>query len=111
MRGVYSCEDCLETYYPDECGVDPPCNICPMPKAKLTQKNLIYWNIWCRLNAQDRPIGMSVGPLPSPAILEVLRLYGAETIEDYETICFIESMMYAFLLEQQKEASESKKDK
>ena len=90
---------------------EPPCNICPMAKTRLSEKNQVYWTIWEKLSLLDRETGMGLGTINSTAILRVLKAYGFEDTESYEIISHIESRMYPFLVEQQKKHQEQQRNK
>lgn len=106
-----TCEECTEKYLIPERGIYPPCHECPVPRQpKLSLRMQMLFGIWQKLSASDRPTGFSIGRIPTSSILSVLELYGLKSVENFEIIEKIESIMYPHLIEKSEKDQKTKKE-
>jgi hypothetical protein len=72
---------------------NPPCDT-ECNKPEFAQGNALAWKVFNIANGRDRiitPAG-TLGPLPTPAVLDLCELYGA-TVEDFEKVLLLDNLM------------------
>ena len=83
---------------------EPPCEECP--KADLSERNKLAWQIWSMLNEfeRQRQVGMNgmfVQSIPLSTMLDVGHAYGADE-RDVEKVQLIERKMLPWIREREK---------